>query len=98
MDKLIKKEVVKLYFSQGLFLLISIFCACVPLFSDSVSLTGYKALAGLFIFVNFPLIIRFFEHKRNLKTYFTNVIQLYLYIILPLVLCMFIYSEDLFIA
>ena len=50
MDKLIKKEVIKLYISQSLFLLISIFCACVPLFSDSVSLTGYKALAGLFIF------------------------------------------------
>ena len=50
MDKLIKKEVIKLYISQSLFLLISIFCACVPLFFDSVSLTGYKALAGLFIF------------------------------------------------
>ena len=50
MDKLIKKEVIKLYISQSLFLLISIFCACVPLFYDSVSLTGYKTLAGLFIF------------------------------------------------
>ena len=47
MDKLIKKEVIKLYVSQILLLLVSIVCACVPLFSDSIGLNGYKALAGL---------------------------------------------------
>lgn len=49
MDKLIKNEVIKLYVSQILLLIVSAFCSCVPLFSDTVSISGYKALAGLFI-------------------------------------------------
>ncbi len=51
MDKLIRKEVIKLYISQILFLLVSLGCACLPLFSDSLGLTGYKELAGLLFLV-----------------------------------------------
>ena len=50
MDKLIKNEVIKLYVSQILLLLISVCCACVPLFSDSIYISGYKALTGILIF------------------------------------------------
>ena len=52
MDKLIKKEVIKLYVSQILLLLVSVGCACVPLISDSIGLTGYKALASLLLFAS----------------------------------------------
>ena len=50
MDKLIKKEVIKLFVSQLLLLLVSVGCTLIPLFSDSIGLIGYKALAGLLIF------------------------------------------------
>ena len=49
MDKLIKKEVIKLYVSQILLLIVSVGCSCLPLFSDSIGLNCYKALAGLLL-------------------------------------------------
>ena len=69
MDKLIKKEVIKLYVSQIMLLLFSIFCSSVPLFSSSISFYGYKALAGLLIFaavVVFEIIfIKTWFYRRN---------------------------------
>ena len=52
MDKLIKKEVIELYVSQILLLLVSVGCVCVPLSSESIGLTGYKALASLLLFAS----------------------------------------------
>ena len=52
-------------------------------------------LAGLFMFVNFPVIIKNFEKHRAVKDYFTNVIQLYLFILTPIICGLFFFSKDI---
>ena len=54
-----------------------------------------EPIAGLFIFVNFPILVKYFEHNKNIKLYFTNIFQLYFYIILPLVFCLCFYSQNI---
>ena len=54
-----------------------------------------ETLAGLFIFVNFPKLVKIFEHNKNVKAYFTNTLQLYFYILLPIILCFYYYSGDI---
>ena len=49
MDKLVKKEVLTVYFSQFALIAVVLFCCLVPLFSDSLYLTGWKAISGLCI-------------------------------------------------
>lgn len=49
MDKLVKKEVLTVYISQFSMIIVALFCCLVPLFSDSLYLTGWKAISGLCI-------------------------------------------------
>ena len=49
MAKLIKKEVLTVYISQFTLIIVALFCCLVPLFSDSLYLTGWKAISGLCI-------------------------------------------------
>ena len=49
MDKLVKKEVLTVYISQFAMIIVALFCCLVPLFSDSLYLTGWKAISGLCI-------------------------------------------------
>ena len=49
MDKLVKKEVLTVYISQFTLIIVALFCCLVPLFSDSLYLTGWKAISGLCI-------------------------------------------------
>lgn len=52
-------------------------------------------IASLFMFVNFPLIIKNFEHNKNIKTYVTSVIQIYLFILFPLLAGICFFSSDI---
>lgn len=52
-------------------------------------------LAGLFMFVNFPIIIKNFERKKFIKPYSTNVIQLYLYILFPVICGFCFFSKEI---
>lgn len=49
MDKLIKKEVLTVFISQYLMIFVALFCCWVPLISDSLYLSGWKAILGLCI-------------------------------------------------
>lgn len=49
MDKLVKKEVLTVYISQFAMIIVALFCCLVPLFSDSLYLSGWKAISGLCI-------------------------------------------------
>ena len=49
MDKLVKKEVITLYVSQVVIILVALACAMLPLFKDFSSLEGLKAIIGLFV-------------------------------------------------
>ncbi len=54
-----------------------------------------QPLVTVFTFASFPVLIRKFELKRLYKTYFTNILQLYCFLVLPLV-CVFCYfSKDI---
>ena len=49
MNKFVKKEVLTVYISQFAMIIVALFCCLVPLFSDSLYLTGWKAISGLCI-------------------------------------------------
>ena len=72
MDKLIRKEVIKLYVFQILLLISSVFCSSVPLFSETLSFYNYNALIGILIFATviiFEIIFIktwFYGHNANL--------------------------------
>lgn len=63
--------------------------------SWTLSLNIVAPLANLFIFVNFPVIVKIFEHKKSIKPYFTNLIQLYLFILVPITCGICFYSTDI---
>ena len=52
-------------------------------------------VASLFMFVNFPVIIKNFEHNRSVKPYVTSVIQIYSFILLPLLTGICFFSRDI---
>ena len=52
-------------------------------------------IAGLFMFVNFPVIIKNFERRKYIKTYFTNVIQFYLHLLFPIIGVFCFFSKDI---
>lgn len=76
MDKLIKQEVIKFYISQILFLLVSVGCVCVPLFLNSILVSGYRVLIGLLLFaaiIIFEIIFMitwFYGYNANLPAKF----------------------------
>lgn len=49
----------------------------------------------VFIFASFPIIVKQFELKRRFKLYFTNLIQLYCFIFIPLVSIFCFYSKEI---
>lgn len=49
----------------------------------------------VFMFASFPIIVKQFELKRQLKSYFTNVIQLFCFIFIPLVSLFCFYSKEI---
>lgn len=54
-----------------------------------------QPLAALFIFVSFPVIMRLFERKLDVKPYVTNLIRIYLFILIPIVCGMCFYSREI---
>ncbi len=71
MDKLVKKEVLTVYISQIALIAVSLFCCIVPLFSDSLYLTGWKAISGLCILASIFVVNIFymttqFQGKKSL--------------------------------
>ena len=51
--------------------------------------------ASLFMFVNFPVIIKNHEHNKAIRPYFTSMIQMYIFIMLPLVMGFGFFSQDI---
>jgi len=71
MDKLVKKEVLTVYISQFAMIIVALFCCLVPLFSDSLYLTGWKAISGLCILasifvINIVYMTTQFQGKKSL--------------------------------
>ena len=71
MDKLVKKEVLTVYISQFELIAVALFCCLVPLFSDSLNLTGGKAITGLctlasIFVVNIFFMTTQFQGKKSL--------------------------------
>lgn len=63
--------------------------------SMTISNIVITSIAALFLFVAFPLFIKDFEKNKNIKKYYTNFIQLYLYILMPLVAIFCFFSKDI---
>lgn len=62
--------------------------------SMTISNLTITSIAALFLFVAFPIFIKNFESKKNIKQYYTNLIQLYLLILLPLVGTFCLFAKD----
>ena len=54
-----------------------------------------QPLVALFIFATFPIIIKRFEHNYPVKTYFTNICQLYMFIFIPILSVFCLYSKEI---
>ncbi len=54
-----------------------------------------QPLVTVFIFACFPVIIKKFEHKKIFKPYFTNMIQLYCFLLIPVVSIFCFYSKEI---
>lgn len=52
-------------------------------------------IANLFIFVSFPVIMSAFEQNKDVKPYITNLVRIYLFILIPIVSCTCFFSKDL---
>ena len=71
MDKLVKKEVLTVYISQFAMIAVALFCCLVPLFSDFLYLTDWKAISGLCILASIFVVNIFymttqFQGKKSL--------------------------------
>ena len=69
MDKLVKKEVLTVYISQFALIAVALFCCLVPLFSDSLYLTGWKAISGLCILASIFVVNIFYSDNVNVFLY-----------------------------
>lgn len=56
------------------------------------SLTPFMAI---FMFTFFPVIVKKFELKRHFKLYYTNLVQLYCFIFIPLISLVCYYSKEI---
>ena len=63
--------------------------------SWTLATNALSPAASLFMFVNFPVIIKNFEHKRNIKPYVTSVIQIYSFILLPFLCGICFFASDI---
>lgn len=54
-----------------------------------------QPLASLFIFVNFPTIIKLHENNESITSYVTSMLQLYLFMLLPLLCVFYFFSNDI---
>ncbi len=52
-------------------------------------------IASLFMFVNFPVIIKNFEHNKSIKIYITSLLQLFLFILTPLLCGVCLFTNDI---
>ena len=71
MDKLVKKEDLTVYISQFAMIAVALFCCLVPLFSDFLYLTDWKAITGLCILASIFVVNIFymttqFQEKKSL--------------------------------
>ena len=72
----------KLYFQErGLFLCTAILGLCMLLVNNII-----QAVASSFIFAAFPVIVERYEHRKDVKKYWTMTLQLYLFFMLPIVM------------
>lgn len=67
------------------------------IFGIGLALTSYviQPLAGLFSFINFPVVVRHYEKHGQIYLYHTNTVQMYLYILLPIVFGLIFYSNNI---
>lgn len=49
----------------------------------------------VFIFASFPVLVKKFELKQRIRTYFTNLLQLYFFLLIPLLSIFFLYSKSI---
>ncbi len=63
--------------------------------SWALATNALNPVASLFMFVNFPVIIKNFEHKRSIKPYVTSVIQIYSFILLPFLCGICFFASDI---
>ena len=49
----------------------------------------------VFIFASFPILVKKFELKQRVKSYFTNLLQLYFFLLIPLISIFFLYSKQI---
>ena len=54
-----------------------------------------QPIGSVFLFAGFPELVSKYEHKKPIKTYWTNIIQLYSFCILPLVITFCYYYKDI---
>ena len=76
--------------ASGEYLKTSIFGIAFILVSNTI-----QPLAGLFTFINYPVVFKEWEHKNNIKRYLTNSIQLYFCLLLPIILAFCFYSKEI---
>ncbi len=76
--------------ASGAYLKTSIFGIAFILVSNTI-----QPLAGLFTFVNYPVVFKEWEHKNNIKRYLTNSIQLYFCLLMPIILVFCFYAKDI---
>lgn len=81
----------KLYFQEhGLFLCTAILGVCMLLVNNII-----QSVASSFIFATFPVIVEQYEHKKDVKKYWTMTLQLYLFFMLPVVMTFCFMSNEI---
>ena len=63
--------------------------------SMTISNLVITAIAALFLFVAFPLFVKEFELNKSIRQYYTNFIQLYLFLLMPLVATFSLFAKDI---
>ena len=69
MNKIIKTEVLALYISQLLLLLVIPFCNAIPLCSETIFITGFKSIVGIFVVIVVCFINLWFLFKKFWRFY-----------------------------
>ena len=69
MNKLIKAEVLTVYISQFLLLLVIPFCNAIPLWSETIFITGLKSITGFLVVIAIFLINIWFLFKKFWRFY-----------------------------
>ena len=63
----------------------------------SLALADYtlQPFASLFSFINFPIVVKHYKRKNQIKNYHTSTVEMYLYILLPILFGFIFYSKEI---